>query len=144
MQTLETAKVYGRIAWLRRQVLVQLALRRVAAGLIAAVAGFVALGFGTAAGYMALADRLGPIAAAAIVACLWLLLAVILAIYAASTPKSVELDALEQMEIEARARTSLAVGQLTGVVARAEAMSGTMTVGLALWRTLRRLMRSRG
>lgn len=144
MQTLETARTYGRIAWLRRQVLLQLALRRVVAGVVAALAALVALGFGTAAAYMGLRLWMGPIGAAAIAGAGWLLIAAVAGIYAGSTPRSTELDALEQMEVEARERTAVAVERLTGIGARAEAMSGTLTLLFALFRALRRMGRRGG
>lgn len=143
MKTLDTARTYGRIVILRRQVLLQMTMRRVAAGVVAVVAALIALGFGTGAAFWALSDAMGPIGAASIVAAGWLLLAVILAIYAGSKPRSAELDALEQMEAEARLKTSVALNQITSVGARVQSMSGTMVMAFSVFRALREILRSR-
>lgn len=143
MKTLDTARTYGRIAWLRRQVLLQMTLRRLAAGVVAVVAALVALCFATGAAFMALSDAVGAITAASIVAAGWFVLAIGLAIYARSTPRSAELEALGQMEEEARLKTSLAFSNVTSVGNRVQSMSGTIVMALSVFRALR-MMRRRG
>lgn len=144
MKTLDTVRTYGRIAWLRRQVLLQMTLRRLAAGVVAVVSALVALCFATGAAFMALSDEVGAITAASIVAAGWLVLAIGLAIYARSTPRSAELEALTQMEEEARLKTSVAFGRVTNVGARVQSMSGTILMGLSIFRALRQITRRSG
>lgn len=134
--TIETARVYARIALLRRRVLAEQALRRALAGSVAAGLALVALGFATAALYLWLAAELGALGATLILACGYLFCALLFGLYAARRPHSPELDALAQMEAEARDKTALALGRVSAIAARAEAMSGTFVLGFGAIKAL--------
>lgn len=138
MTTVELARLYARIALLRRKVLLRVALRRAVAGVFAALALIVALGFGTRAAYLALLPHLGELGATAAVGGGYLVVALILAAIAAREPASPELVALGAMEEEAKAKAMMAA---KGVGARAELLTGNVLTGVNLIGLLRRLFR---
>lgn len=138
MTTVESARIYARIALLRRKVLLQTALRRAVAGLFAAIALIVAVGFGTRVAYLALLPQLGELGATAAVGGGYLVIALILAAVALREPASPELDALRAMEDEARAKAVIAA---RSVGARAEFLTGNVLTGINLISLLRRLLR---
>lgn len=138
MTTVESARIYARIALLRRRVLLQLALRRVLAGLIAAAATLVAAGFGTRVLYLALLPRLGELGATAAVGGGYLLIALIFGVLALREPASPELKALDLMEAEAKQKAVLAVN---GLGMRADGLTRSVLTGLSLFNLLRRFLR---
>ncbi|MFT3688049.1 hypothetical protein [Paenirhodobacter sp.] len=138
MTTVESARIYARIALLRRRVLLRLALRRAVAGLFAGLALIVAVGFGTRAAYLALLPRLGDLGATAAVGGGYLVVALILAAIALREPASPELDALGAMEEEARLKAMVAA---RGIGARAELFTGNILTGINLVGLLRRFLR---
>ncbi|RWR09976.1 hypothetical protein [Paenirhodobacter populi] len=141
--TLDAARVYARIAVLRRKLLLQQAAQRVVAGIVALVALLIAMGFGTRALYLALVPELGELGATAVIGGFWLLIAVALGIYAASTPRSQELAELEQMERQARVRTENAIGAMRAAGMQAETITGRAIMLFGVVNALRRMLRRR-
>lgn len=141
MTTVETARLYARIALLRRKALLRHALRRAAAGILALAALVVAAGFGTKVAWLALLPRLGELGATAVIGGGYLLVAVILAIIALREPRSAELAALEQMEAEAGVKAEIAFKRI-GL--QAETLTGNVLTGISLVRLLRRLLGRKG
>ncbi|HEY0212289.1 MAG TPA: hypothetical protein VGC40_01685 [Paenirhodobacter sp.] len=141
--TLDAARIYARIAVLRRKVLLRQAVQRAVAGIVALVALLIAMGFGTRALYLALVPHLGDLGATATIAGGWLVLALGLLAYALSTPKSEELTELEQMEAQARVRTQNAFGTMRMAGMQAESITGKVFMALGVINALRRLWRRR-
>lgn len=141
--TLDSTKVYARVALLRRKVLLRRALRRAAAGVGAALALLVAISFGTRAAYLALVPRLGDLGASAAVAGGYLLLCLILALIALREPKSDELAALETLELQARQKAGQAFYGLRSSGLQAQSITGKLVLAVSLLNALRRILRAR-
>lgn len=141
--TLDAARVYARIAVLRRKLLLRQAAQRAVAGIVALVALLIAMGFGTRALYLALVPELGELGATSVIGGFWLVVALALGAYAASTPRSEELAELEQMERQARIRTENAIGAMRAVGAQAETLTGRAIMLFGVVNALRRMLRRR-
>ncbi len=101
MSTLNSAKLYGRVALLRRQVLLRQIIRRAIAGALAVAAFVVTAGLATYALFLAIKVPLGGLGATLAIAGLYLVAAIILLAYTLREPHSPELQALDEMEAAA-------------------------------------------
>ncbi|MEZ5924225.1 MAG: hypothetical protein R3D57_07550 [Hyphomicrobiaceae bacterium] len=102
MRTLPTtAKLYLRVAGLRRRLMLRYAAQRLALGVLAAIVLLVGLGLLNVALYLWLREPLGDIGAVLIVAGLHLVGGGLLAVLALRGPSSRELSALEEAEAAA-------------------------------------------
>lgn len=143
-KTIDSARLYARVAVLRRKVLLRHAVKRAVAGGVAVFAGLVALGFGTRVAYLALLPRFGDLCATAIVGGGYLVVASGCAIFALREPRSEELAALERMEIEAKVRARDAVDAIRLAGAQAEGAASKAMMVLGVINALRRAFRRRG
>jgi hypothetical protein len=96
-----TAKLYLRVAGLRRRLLIRYAAQRLALGVLAAIVLLVGLGLLNVALVLWLRDTYGDLGAVLIVAALHAVAGAILAALALQAPSSRELGALEEAEAAA-------------------------------------------
>jgi hypothetical protein len=96
-----TAKLYLRVAGLRRRLLIRYAAQRLALGALAAIVLLVGLGLLNVALFLWLREAYGDLGAVLIVATLHAFAGVILAVLALQAPSSRELGALEEAEAAA-------------------------------------------
>ncbi|WP_147182430.1 hypothetical protein, partial [Ciceribacter naphthalenivorans] len=147
MSTLNSAKLYGRVALLRRQVLLRQVIRRAIAGALAVAAFVVTTGLATYALFLAIRVPLGGLGATLAIAGLYLVAAVILLAYALREPHSPELQALEEMEVVAletiAAETQGVVQAVNTAGHRIENLASSFTLGIGLLSALRKLLVSR-
>lgn len=147
MSTLNSAKLYARVALLRRQVLVRQLIRRAIASALAVAALIVAAGLATHALFLAIRVPLGELGATLVIAAVYFVVAVILLAYAMHESTSPELDALAEMEATALdAATAETQGIMKAVGAaghRIETLGDSITLGIGVLATLRKLLASR-
>lgn len=142
MSTVTSAKLYVRMALLRRKVLLRQAIGRALAGALAVAALIVAAGLATYALYLAIVPSLGQLGAVLVLAGVYLVTAIILLAYTLHEPHSPELEALAELEAAA---LETATAETRDVL---HAFSGhgipglgnTVSVGLAILGVLRKLM----
>lgn len=147
MSTLDSAKLYGRVALLRRQVLLRQIIRRAIAGALAVAAFIVTAGLATYALFLAIRLPLGDLGATLAIAGLYLVAAVILLVYTLHEPRSPELLALEEMEAAAletiTAETQGVIQMVNAAGQRIENLGSGFTLGIGLLSALRKLLLSR-
>ncbi|GEO85906.1 MULTISPECIES: hypothetical protein [Alphaproteobacteria] len=147
MSTLSSAKLYGRVALLRRQVLLRQIIRRAIAGALAVAAFVVTAGLATYALFLAIRVPLGDLGAAMAIAGIYLVAALILLAYSLREPRSPELQALEDMEAAASetiaAETQGMVQMATAAGHRIENLGSSLSLGIGILSALRRLLSSR-
>ena len=147
MSTLDSAKLYGRVALLRRQLLLQQLIRRTIAGALAVAALIVTAGLATFALFLAIVPFLGEIGATLAVAGLYLVAALILLAYTLREPHSPEMRALEEMEGAAletiTAETQGVVQFVNSAGHRIENLGSSLTLGIGVLSVLRKLLAAR-
>lgn len=147
MSTLNSAKLYGRVALLRRQVLLRQLIRRTIAGALAVAAFVVTAGLATYALFLAIRVPIGDLGAALAIAGLYLVVALILLAYTLHEPHSPELQALEEMEAAAletiTAETQGVVQMVNAAGHRIENLGSSLTLGVGILSALRKLLSSR-
>jgi len=148
MQTFGSAKLYARVALLRRQILLRQLIRRALAGALAGAAFIIAMGLATCALFLAVRDPLGDLGATLAIAALYVAAAVMLLAYALREPNSPELQALAEMEATALdAATADTQGIVRAVGAagqRIEDLGASLSLGIGVVSALRKLLASRG
>jgi hypothetical protein len=146
MSTLNSAKLYGRVALLRRQVLLRQAIRRSITGALAVAAFIVTAGLASYALFLATKAPLGDLGATLAIAGLYLVMALILLAYTLREPRSPELDALAEMEataLETIAADTQGVVQMVNAAGhRIENLGSSLTLGVGVLSALRRLLSS--
>lgn len=147
MSTFASAKLYVRVALLRRQLLIQIIIRRAIAGALAVAAFVVAAGLATVALFLAIRGPLGDAPAALVIAGIYCLAASALLVYALRDPASPELTALSEMEsaaLETVAAETQGLSQVVGVAGqRMNDIGGTLTLGLGVLSALRKILAGR-
>lgn len=147
MSTLNSAKLYGRVALLRRQVLLRQLIRRAIAAALAVAAFVVTAGLATYALFLAIRVPIGDLGATLAIAGLYLVAALILLAYTLREPHSPELQALEEMEAAAldtiTAETQGVVQMVNAAGHRIENLGSSLTLGVGILSALRRLLASR-
>lgn len=147
MSTLQSAKLYGRVALLRRQVLVQQFVRRAIAGALAVAAFIVTAGLATYALFLAIRVPLGDVGATLTIAGIYLVLALVLLAYTLHEPNSPELRALQEMEeaaLETVAADTQGLVQLVNSAGhRIDNIGSGLTLGVGILSALRKLLASR-
>jgi len=147
MSTLQSAKLYGRVALLRRQVLVQQFVRRAIVGTLAVAAFIVAAGLATYALFLAIRVPLGDVGATLTIAGIYLVLALVLLAYTLHEPNSPELRALQEMEeaaLETVAADTQGLVQLVNSAGhRIDDIGSGLTLGVGILSALRKLLASR-
>ena len=147
MSTLSSAKLYARMALLRRQVLLRQLIRRTMAGALAVAAIIVAAGLSTYALFLTIRVPFGDLGATLAIAAIYLAAAFSLLVYALREPASPELEALAEMEAAAL-ETAMADSQgvvemLTAAGHRIESLGDSLTLGFGILSALRKLLASR-
>ncbi|MBB3810371.1 hypothetical protein [Pseudochelatococcus contaminans] len=146
MSTLNSAKLYGRVALLRRQVLLRQAIRRAIAGALAVAAFIVTAGLGSYALFLAIRMPLGDLGATLAIMGLYLAAALVLLDYTLREPRSPELDALAEMEAAALetivADTQGVVQMVNAAGHRIENLGSSLTLGVGILSALRKLLSS--
>ena len=147
MSTLNSARLYARIALLRRRVLLRQTLRQVIAGALAVVALVVAAGLATFALYLAIRVSLGELGATLAIAAGYAVIALGLLIYAFHDPSSPELEALAEMEAAALDVVAADTRGVTDFVEatgeRLESLGSSVALGVGMLSALRRLLAKR-
>lgn len=147
MSALNSAKLYGRVALLRRQVLLRQLIRRAIAGALAVAAFIVTAGLATCALFLAIRVPLGDLGATMAIAALYLVTAFILLAYTLREPHSPELEALAEMEAAAfetiTADTQGVVQMVNAAGHRIENLGSSLTLGVGILSALRKLLSSR-
>ncbi len=147
MSALSSARLYGRVALLRRQVLLRQLIRRTIAGALSVAALIVSAGLATYALYLTIRAPLGDLGATLAVAALYLLVAVALLVYTLREPASPELEALAEMEAAAletiTADTQGVVQVFSDAGHRIENLGSSLTLGIGILSALRKLLASR-
>lgn len=147
MSALNSAKLYGRVALLRRQVLLRQLIRRAIAGALAVAAFIVTAGLATCALFLAIRVPLGDLGATLAIAALYLVTALILLAYTLREPHSPELEALAEMEAAAfetiTADTQGVVQMVNAAGHRIENLGSSLTLGVGILSALRKLLSSR-
>lgn len=147
MSTLSSARLYARIALLRRRVLLRQTLRQVIAGALAVIALVVAAGLATFALYLAIRVPLGELGATLVIAAGYAVIALALLIYAFHDPASPELEALAEMEaaaLEAVTAETRGVADLVGAAGdRIESLGSSVALGVGLLSALRKVLAKR-
>lgn len=146
MSTLSSAKLYARMALLRRQVLLRQLIRRTMAGALAVAAIIVAAGLSTYALFLTILAPFGELGATLAIAAIYLAAALILLVYALREPASPELEALAEMEAAAF-ETTIADSQgvvemFTAAGHRIESLGDSLTLGVGILSALRKLLAS--
>jgi hypothetical protein len=144
MSNLASAKLFVRVAVLRRRAILRQSIGRAIAGALAVASFIVAAGFATYALFLAIRVPLGELGAVAAMAALYLVIALGLLVYTLREPASPELDALAEME-SAALDTLLAdshgmIQSFTAAGHRMESLGNTVSLGLSVLSALRRLM----
>jgi hypothetical protein len=147
MSTLSSAKLYGRVALLRRQVLLRQFIRRTITGALAVAALIVAAGLATYALFLTIRVPLGDLGATLAIATFYLAVAIILLVYTVRETTSPELDALSEMETaaleEITADAQGAVQMFSAAGHRIEDLGSSVTLGIGILSALRKLLASR-
>ncbi len=147
MSTLNSAKLYGRVALLRRQVLLRQLIRRAVAGALAVAAFTVTAALATYALFLAIRAPFGDLNAALAVAALYLAVALVLLAYTLREPHSPELEALAEMEAAAletiTAETQGVVQMVNTAGHRFENVGSSLTLGVSILSALRKLLAAR-
>jgi len=147
MSTLNSAKLYGRVALLRRRVLLRQLIWRTIAGALAVAAFIVTAGLATYALFLAIRVPVGDLGATLAIAALYLIAALVLLTYALHEPHSPELDALADMEaaaLETVSADTQGVVQLVNAAGhRIENLGSSLTLGVGILSALRKLLASR-
>ncbi|MGE4404954.1 hypothetical protein [Pseudomonas sp.] len=147
MTTLDSAKLYGRIVLLRRQVLLRQLVRRSITAALAVEALIVTSGLATYALFLAIKGPLGDLGATLAIAALYLVAALALTGYALYEPHSPELEALAEMEaaaLEAVTTDTQGIVQLATIAGhRIENLGSSLTLGVGVLGSLRKLLASR-
>ena len=147
MSTLSSAKLFGRVALLRRQVLVRQFVRRTITGALAVAALVVAAGLSTYALFLAIRVMFGDLGATLAISALYLAVAIILLIYTMRDTTSPELEALSEMETaaleEIAADAQGAAQVLSAAGHRIENLGSSVTLGISVLSALRKLLASR-
>jgi hypothetical protein len=146
MSTLSSAKLYGRVALLRRQVQLRQLIRRAIAGSLAVAAIIVTTALATFALFLAIRPPLGELWATLVIAGLYAVTSVVLLAYTLSEPSSPELDALAEMEAAAletvTADAQDATQLLSAVGHRFENFGNSLALGAGILSMLRKHMKS--
>ncbi|MBB4015077.1 hypothetical protein GGR16_000083 [Chelatococcus caeni] len=147
MSTFNSAKFYGRVALLRRQVLVRQLIRRAIAGALAVAAFIVTAGLATYAMFLAFVPSLSALGATLVIAGLYAVCALVLLAYTLREPHSPELQALEEMEaaaLDTIVADTQGVSQLFNAAGhRIENLGSSLTLGVGVLSALRKLLASR-
>lgn len=147
MSALSSAKLYGRVALLRRQVLLRQLVRRTIAGALAVAALIVAAGLATYALFLTIRVPFGDLGATLAIAALYLAVAIILLVYTMRETTSPELEALSEMEAaaleEITADAQGAVEMFSATGHRIENLGSSVTLGIGILSALRKLLASR-
>jgi hypothetical protein len=147
MPTFSSAKLYARVALLRRQVLLRQLIWRAIASALAVSALIVATGLATYALYLTIRGPFGDLGAILTIAAVYLTTAVFLLIYALREPASPELEALGEVEaaaLEAVTADAQDVVQLFSTAGhRIESLGSSLTLGVGVLSALRKLLASR-
>lgn len=147
MSGITSAKLYMRVAILRRRVLLNQAIRRALAGALAVAAFVVAAGLSTYALYLTIRVSLGDLQSVLLIAGIYLVAAIALVVFTFHEPKSAELDALTEMEA---ATLDAALVENQGIIQAASVagqhiqdIGNTVSLGIGVLSSLRRLIASR-
>lgn len=147
MSALSSAKLYARVALLRRQVLLRQLTWRAIASALAVAALVVATGLATYALYLTIRGPFGDLGATLAIAAVYLTAAILLLIYALREPTSPELEALEEMEaaaLEAVTTDTQGVVQMFSTAGHSiESLGSSLTLGVGILSALRKLLASR-
>jgi hypothetical protein len=147
MSALTSAKLYGRVALLRRQVLVRHLIHRVIAGALAVAAFIVAAGLATYALFLTIRVPLGDLGACLAVAALYLGVGVILLIITlreTSSPEQEALAELESVTLEAMMSDPQGAVQMMNAAGhRLETLGDSLSLGMGLLSALRKLRSAR-
>lgn len=147
MSTLSSAKLYARVALLRRQILLQQLFRRAIASALAVAALIVSAGLGTFALYLAIKLSLGDLGAALVIAAIYLVVAIVLLVFALHEPHSPELDALAEMEaaaLEAATADTQGIMQTFNAAGhRLDSLGSNLSLAAGVLSALRKLLASR-
>lgn len=147
MSRLTSARLYGRIALLRRQVILQQMVRRAIAGALAVAAFIVTAGLLTYALFLAIRAPLGDLGATLAIAAIYLVVALVLLSYTLREPRSPELQALEEMEAAAletvTAESQDVMRLLNSAGQRVESLGSGLSLGVGILSALRKLLASR-
>lgn len=127
-----TARLYLRVAGLRRRLMLRYAAQRLAVGVLAAIVLLVGLGLLNVALFLWLRDTWGDLGAVLIVAALHALAGGVLALFALRGPSSRELAALEEAESAALDAMSSEIEAITQKLNAYEARLETIGNHLAL------------
>jgi len=142
MSTLQSAKLYGRVALLRRQVLVQQFVRRAIVGTLAVAAFIVAAGLATYALFLAIRVPLGDVGATLTIAGIYLVLALVLLAYTLHEPRA--LQEMEEAALETVAADTQGLVQLVNSAGhRIDDIGSGLTLGVGILSALRKLLASR-
>lgn len=147
MSTLNTAKLYARIAFLRRQVLLRQLIWRTVAGALAVAAIVVAAGLATYALFVAIRPALGEFGATLTIAAIYLAASITMLLLALREPASPELEALAEMEVAAldamMADSQGAIRMLSSAGHQIESLGSGVALGVGVLSALRKLLASR-
>lgn len=147
MSTFNSAKLYGRVALLRRQVLLRQLIRRAIAGALAVAAFIVAAALATYALFLVIRVPLGDVGATLSIGSLFFVSAALLLAYTLREPHSPELEALAEMEAAAletiSADTQGVVHMFNAAGNRIESLGSSLTLGMGVLGALRKLLSSR-
>jgi hypothetical protein len=146
MSTLNAAKLYGRVALLRRKVQLRQLIRRAIAGSLAVAALIVTTALATYALFLGIRAPLGDLWATLTIAGIYAVMSIVLLAYTLSEPASPELDALAEMEAAAFETITAETQDVVRVVGaaghRVENFGSSLALGLGMLSTLRKWLKS--
>lgn len=144
MSGIVSAKLFAQVAILRRRILLRQMIVRALAGLLGAAALLVTAALATYAGYLAIRPMLGELNSVLVLAAGYLVIAITLIAFTLHEPASPELDALSEIEAAALEATMNenrdVLDAFTGVGSRLHDIGSTVTLGLGVLSTLRKLL----
>lgn len=147
MTTLGSAKLYARIALLRRQVLLRQLIWRIVASALAVASFVVAAGLATYALYLAIRSPLGELGATLTIAATYLAIGIAMLLHALREPVSAELEALAEMEVAAldamMEDPQGVVRMLSTAGHQIESLGSSVRLGVGILTALRKLLVSR-
>jgi len=147
MSTLNSAKLYARIALLRRQVLLRQLIWRTVAGALAVAAIVVAAGLATYALFVGIRPALGELGATLTIAAIYLATGITMLLLALREPVSPELEALAEMEVAAldtmMADSQGVIRMFSAAGHQIESLGSGVALGVGVLSALRKLLASR-
>ena len=139
------AQLYGRVALLRRRIVLQHTMQRVAIGVMAAILILAGIGLLTVGLVLWLRPLLGDLVAVLVVAFFHLAVGGVALVFAVREPASAELAALESAEVSAlEVLTADASGLIGGIGSAGhslQSLGNNLNVGLAAVSGLRSLLK---